>query len=129
MHVHVCVLPPRVRSSCDSLGSTLFRRARACNAFQQHTPLRMEPYPSACGSYPLGSWGFSFPREISVLERTSEPSEMLRFVYWEIWQQCCCLAFQVLWPSVTACTFVAMIYLFSLCKGPAFVLFLNFVFN
>lgn len=129
MHVRVCVLPPRVHSSCDSLGSTLFRRARTCSAFQLHTPLWMEPDPSACRSYPLRSWGFSFPREISVSEWTSEPSEMLRFVYWEIWQQCCCLNFQVLWPGVTVCTCMAMIYPFSLCKGLACVLFLNFVFN
>lgn len=129
MHVCVCVLPPRVHSSCDSLGSTLFRRACTCSAFQLHTPLWMEPDPSACRSYPLRSWGFSFPREISVSEWTSEPSEMLRFVYWEIWQQCCCLNFQVLWPGVTVCTCMAMIYPFSLCKGLACVLFLSFVFN
>lgn len=101
MRVYVCILSAWVHSSCDSLGSTLFLTARTCNAFQQHTLLWMEADPSMCRPYPLRSCGFSSPREISVLEGTSDSPKMLKFVHWEVWQQCCCLTFQVLWPSVT----------------------------
>jgi len=128
MHVCVCVLR-WVRSSHDSFGSTLLLRARTCNASQQRTLLWMEPDPSVCRSYPMRSCGLSSPRKISVLEWTSDCPEMLRFVCWEAWLQCCCVACQALLPRVTACICVAVIYPFSLCKGPAYVLFLNFVFN
>lgn len=86
----------------------------ACNAFQQHTFLCMEPDPSVCRSCPFRNCGNSSLRLVRVLEWALDVLEMLGFVYWEIWWQCCCLTCQVLWLTGTYRKHLWLWFTFSL---------------